>query len=216
MVKKHSKPPVDHHEPSADLKRVIALSDGIFAIALTLLALDLRLPDIPNLTVQNGLAGLLPKLLVFLLSFLIIGNQWDVHQRTFLHISRADAKFALLNLVSLFFVILLPAAAAILGRYPTQPLAIICFGVNSALLGLSSWLAWSHASGDGHLLDDQADPRLVAMISRLWFSTPVVFFITIPLVFLNVYLVYILWLILPAVSYLSIGIYMRQVRSNRP
>jgi uncharacterized membrane protein len=194
---------------------VIGLSDGIFAFALTLLALDLRLPDIPNLTVENGLAGLLPKLLIFLISFFIIGNQWDVHQRTFLHIAKADAKFALLNLLSLLFVIIMPAAAAVLGRYPTQPLAILCFGVNSALLGLSSWLAWSHACGSGHLLDSQADPNLVAMISRLWFSTPVVFIITIPLAFLNIYLVYVLWLILPVLSYVSIGIYMKQARQKK-
>jgi uncharacterized membrane protein len=209
-VKKNAEPSIPYHEASADLPRVIALSDGIFAFALTLLALDLRLPDIPNLTVETGLSGLLPKLLIFLISFLVIGNQWDVHQRTFLHIARADARFALLNLLSLLFVIILPAAAAILGRYPTQPLAIICFGLNSALLGLSSWLAWSHASGSGQLLDRTADPNLVSMISRLWFSTPVVFFLTIPLAFLNVYVVYILWLILPVVSYWSISIYMKR------
>jgi len=215
VVQKNPKPLLSHREASADLRRVIGLSDGIFAFALTLLALDLRLPDIPNLTVENGLAGLLPKLLIFLISFFIIGNQWDVHQRTFLHIAKADAKFALLNLLSLLFVIIMPAAAAVLGRYPTQPLAILCFGVNSALLGLSSWLAWSHACGSGHLLDSQADPNLVAMISRLWFSTPVVFIITIPLAFLNIYLVYVLWLILPVLSYVSIGIYMKQARQKK-
>jgi uncharacterized membrane protein len=202
------------HEAAADLRRVIALSDGIFAFALTLLALDLRLPDIPNLTVEVGLEGLLPKLVIFLISFLIIGNQWDVHQRTFLHIAHADAKFSLLNLLSLLFVIIMPAAAAVLGRYPTQPLAIICFGFNSAVLGLSSWLAWSHASGSGQLLEENTDPTLVAMISRLWFSTPIVFFLTIPLAYINIYIVYILWLILPIVSYMSIGAYMRQAGRN--
>ncbi len=215
MPKKNPQSVPLHREASADLRRVIGLSDGIFAFSLTLLALDLRLPDAPNLTVENGLTGLLPKLLIFLISFLVIGNQWDVHQRTFLHIAQADAKFALLNLLSLLFVIILPAAAAVLGRYPTAPLAIICFGVNSALLGLSSWLAWSHAIGGGRLLDAEADPNLVAMISRLWFSTPVVFFLTIPLAFVNVFLVYMLWLILPILSYMSIGMYMRQARSKK-
>jgi len=214
-MKKNQEPSPSGRKASADLSRVIALSDGIFAFSLTLLALDLRLPDINNLKIETGLADLLPKLLIFLIAFLVIGNQWDVHQRTFLHIAHADAKFALLNLLSLLFVILLPAAAAILGKYPAQPLAIICFGVNSALLGLSSWFAWSHASGSGRLLDNQADPNLVAMISRLWFSTPVVFFLTIPLAFLNIYLVYSLWLILPIVSYLSIGIYMSRVGKRR-
>jgi uncharacterized membrane protein len=199
-------------EASADLGRVIALSDGIFAFALTLLALDLRLPVNNALTLEKGLTDLLPNLLIFLISFLVIGNQWDVHQRTFLHIAQADPKFALLNLLSLLFVILLPATAAILGRYLTHPLAIICFGVNCALLGLSSWLAWLHASGSGHLLDKQVDPNLVRMISRLWLLTPIVFFITIPLAFLNVYIVYGLWLILPVVSYVSIGRYIRKAR----
>lgn len=128
-MKKKTEPSTFHREASADLRRVIGLSDGIFAFALTLLALDLRLPDIPNLTVEVGLAGLLPKLLIFLISFLIIGNQWDVHQRTFLHIARADAKFSLLNLLSLLFVIILPAAAAVLGRFPPSPWLSFALGL---------------------------------------------------------------------------------------
>jgi uncharacterized membrane protein len=212
IMKKSQESYLIRKDASADLGRVVALSDGIFAFALTLLALDLRLPLNNGLRLEKGLTDLLPNLLIFLISFLVIGNQWDVHQRTFLHIDHADAKFALLNLLSLLFVILLPATAAILGRYLSQPLAIICFGVNSALLGLSSWLAWLHASGSGKLLDKQVDPNLVRMISRLWLLTPIVFFLTVPLAFLNIYIVYGLWLILPIVSYISIGLYIRRAR----
>jgi uncharacterized membrane protein len=211
-MKKSKESSLSHHQASADLSRVISLSDGIFAFALTLLALDLRLPVSNNLTIENGMIDLLPNLLIFLISFLVIGNQWDVHQRTFLQIVRADARFALLNLLSLLFVILLPATAAILGRYPTQPLAIICFGINSAILGLSSWLAWLHASGSGQLLDVKADPNLVRMISRLWLLPPIVFFLTLPIAFINVYIVYVLWVVLPIVSYVSIGQYIKKVR----
>lgn len=61
-------------EASADLNRVVSLSDGIFAFALTLLALDLRLPASNSLTIDKGLIDLLPNLLIFLISFL---NYWE-------------------------------------------------------------------------------------------------------------------------------------------
>jgi uncharacterized membrane protein len=196
--------------PSVDLKRMISLSDGVFSIALTLLALQLIIPSLDSADLSKALAGLVPRLLGFLLAFLVIGSQWDVHQRTFLHIEKADGTLIWLNLLSLLFVVVLPASAAILGAFPLKPLALLCFAVNSGMLGFASWLMWRHASRGGRLLDDAANPRLIRMVSRLWLLNPAVFGVTIPLVYLSVYLTYALWLLLPVISYVSIGRYLKR------
>lgn len=193
-----------------NLSRLEALGDAVFAFALTLLALDLRLPATETSGLADGLIALAPRLLIFLMAFLTIGNQWDVHQRTMLRVARADGLFVWLNLLALMFVTLLPASADILGRYPVQPLALACFGGNMALLGFASWLMWVHAAQGGHLLVEGTDPELVRLISRLWLMSPIVFALTIPIAYLSVYPVYLLWVLLPVVSYLSIARRLRQ------
>jgi uncharacterized membrane protein len=149
-----------------------------------------------------------------LLAFLTIANQWDVHQRTMLRVVRADGLFVWLNLISLMFVTLLPASVDILGRYYTQPLALACFGLNMLLLGLSSWLMWKHASNNRRLVDEQTDPSLITLLSRLWLMSPIVFALTIPLSLISVPLVYLVWVLLPVISYTTIGMRLRRYRQD--
>src|SRR5512135_3662568 len=137
-----------------DLSRLVALGDTIFGFALTLLALDLRLPAVQPEQLAQGMLALLPRLLLFVFTFLVIAQQWDVHQRTMSHVVRADGTFVWLCLLSLMFVVLMPASADIIARYPLQPLALAFFGTNTALLCLASWTMWQHASHRGKLIDD--------------------------------------------------------------
>lgn len=185
----------------ANLKRLEALGDAIFAFALTLLALDLRLPEIGSSELAQGIQALMPKLLVFVFTFLVIAQEWDVHQRTIMHIVRADGVFVWLYILSLMFVVLMPTSADILGRFPVQPLALVFFGANSTLLCLASWVMWQYASKNRRLLDDEMQDSTVTMISRLWLFPPIVIAVTIPLGFVSVYPVYIIWVLMPVVSY---------------
>jgi uncharacterized membrane protein len=188
--------------PIVNLSRLEALGDAVFAFALTLLALDLRLPEINVNALPQGILALLPKLLIFVFAFLLIAQQWDVHQRTMLHIARADSIFVWLYLISLMFVVLMPASADILGRFPLQPISLAFFGINTALLSLASWMMWHYASSNrGRLLDQDIKPYIVKMISRLWLYPPIIILVTVPLALLNVYLVYGIWFLMPVVSY---------------
>ena len=184
-----------------NLGRLEALGDAIFAFALTLLALDLRVPEIDPSQLAQGLLVMLPKLLVFVFTFLVIAQEWDVHQRTMMHVARADGAFVWLYLLSLMFVVLMPASADILGRFPAQPLALVFFGLNTALLCLASWLMWQRAAQGGRLLDDGLRPQTIQMISLLWLFPPLVILVTIPLGFVSVYPVYAIWVLMPIVSY---------------
>ncbi len=183
------------------LSRLEALGDAIFGIALTLLALDLRLPEVPPNALAQGILALLPRLLVFVFTFLVIAQQWDVHQRTMSHIVRADGVFVWLYLLSLMFVVLMPASADLLGRYPLQALALVFFGTNTALLCLASWAMWQWASHRSRLLDEAMSADTIKLISRLWLYPPLLIAISMPLSFLSVYPVYILWFLMPVISY---------------
>jgi len=184
-----------------NISRLEALGDAIFAFALTLLALDIRLPDIAPGAIAQAILALLPKLLIFVFAFLVIAQEWDVHQRTMLHIVRADGIFVWLYLLSLMFVVLMPATADMLGRFPLQPLALVFFGINTALLCLASWAMWQYAARRGRLLEAGIDPYVIRLLGRLWLYPPIVIAITIPLGFVSVYPVYLIWFLLPITSY---------------
>ncbi len=184
-----------------NLSRLEALGDAIFGFSLTLLALDLRLPEVEPSALLQAILVLLPKLLVFVFAFLVIAQQWDVHQRTMSHVARADGLFVWLYLLSLMFVVLMPASSDILARYPLQPLSLDFFGINTALLCLASWTMWRHASHRGRLLDAEMSPETIKLIGRLWLYPPVIICLTLPLGFVSVYPVYLLWFLMPVMSY---------------
>jgi TMEM175 potassium channel family protein len=191
------------HKPyeAASLARLETLGDAIFGFSLTLLALDLRLPEVKPDALAQGMLSMLPRLLIFMFTFMVVAQQWDVHQRTISHIRRADGVLVWLYLLSLMFVVLMPASSDVLARYPLQPLALAFFGVNTALLCLASWTMWRHASHNMRLLDEAMQPEMVRLIGRLWLYPAVLIMLTVPLGFISAYPVYVLWFLMPVISY---------------
>jgi uncharacterized membrane protein len=181
------------------LSRLEALGDAVLAFALTLLALDLLLPQISTDQLAQGIWAMFPKLLILVFAFLLIGQQLDVHQRTMLHIARSDGIFVWLYFLALMFVALMPVSVDILGRFPIQPLALVVFGTNSGLVcsaSLSMWLgiARQQIAGWGH--------EAVSLT-----------LITLPLVYVNIYIVYVVWVLMPVISY-TYGTWMRRRFQN--
>jgi TMEM175 potassium channel family protein len=111
-------------------ERVIALSDGVYAIALTLLILDIRLPELPqpvsSQEFEVALLALQPQLFSYALSFAVIGIFWLAHHRYFRYIKRVDSTLSVLNLLSLFWVAFIPFPTALVGQYaPSQALCVV-------------------------------------------------------------------------------------------
>jgi uncharacterized membrane protein len=199
-----------HH--FVNLSRLEALGDAIFAFALTLLALDLRLPDITGDNLAQGISAFLPKLFIFVFAFLVIAQEWDVHQRTMMHIAHADGTFMWLCILSLMFIVLMPASAEILGRYPQQLLSLVFFGSDIALFCLTSGIMWHYASRSYELLDGDIRPNITRMVGRLWLYPPIIILITLPLGLLSVYPVYVIWFLMPVVSYIYSARTIRNIR----
>jgi uncharacterized membrane protein len=182
------------HELLVEMSRLKNLSDGVFAIALTLLVLDLRIPEgvlAGDLTTK--LLDLAPKVLVYLISFVVIGGAWGAHQRMLGQIKRGDGFLVWLNLFSLLSVSIVPASAALLGRFPTAFVPIACFAINVVLIQLTAQWLWRHASRQG-LTNPRLDVRVVASIGRRLNLGAIVFGLSIPLALLDTALSYLLWI----------------------
>jgi uncharacterized membrane protein len=186
-------PESNQTESLVDLSRLNNLSDGVFAIALTLLAFDIRLPEGVSIgALPNNLLDLAPNFVVYLISFVVIGGAWGSHQRMLKQIKRGDGLLVWFNLFCLLFVALLPACAAILGRYPDAFLAITCFALDVAFIQLATLWLWRHAGREG-LINETLDPRVVDSVGRRLTLSTVIFVLSIPLALLSIWITYLLW-----------------------
>lgn len=183
-------------EQGRGLDRVIAFSDGVFAIAITLLVLNFKLPEVSGGDIDRKLFDAVADdwglWFSYALSFAIIARFWVVHHRLSMLLRRIDQRFLVLNLVLLAWVVVLPYPTEILGEYGNAT-AVAIYAATMALTGFSSAALWSYAMRAG-LMDDRVDDRWAHHSFLRGISVPLVFAVSIPLVFVSVHLAEILWL----------------------
>ena len=118
-------------ERGTEIERTAYFSDAVIAIAITLLALNLEVPEIPSGSVAAKLPGRLLELrsqfLSFVISFLVIGNYWMAHHRTFNYIRGYDRRLLLLNFLFLMWVVLMLFSASLLGEYGDQQISAVLY-----------------------------------------------------------------------------------------
>ena len=134
--------------------RLEAFSDGMFAIILTVLVLELKVPHLENNTwpVFLGAMGeVMPKLLSFVFSFFIIAIFWVNHHHIVHQIEKVDSKLLWLNIGLLFFACLFPFLTAFIGDYPTNPFVVALYPINMALSSMVLSAFWKHAFVDSDL-----------------------------------------------------------------
>lgn len=173
---------------SDEFSRVIAFSDALFAIAMTLLIVSITVPvlrsagDVGQLA--DGLNDLSSQFVSFFISFAVIGRYWIAHHR-FVSLLRAiDNRIIVINLVYLAFVAFLPFPTDLLGTYFENPLSVALYAVNVALISGFEVLLLTHAHRAGLL--ERPMPEEVFRWSRLMSTSPVVYFLlSIPVAFLS-------------------------------
>jgi uncharacterized membrane protein len=197
-----------------NLERLTFLVDGVFAITITLLVLELRLPEDGVTSLKEGLLALLPRLYIYFIAFYSIANHWVVHQRMFRHITSADTTMMWLTILGLLFITLIPATTAIVGRYPNEKLAMACFSVNSALQALVTSIFWFYVSKRGKDFATRSDPRLLTITSQIWLSISVGWSVSILLGYINVFAAYVSWVVLPNLAAIWGGYKRRKLRTD--
>lgn len=109
--------------------RLEAFSDGVFAIVITLLILDIRFPDVPYIQIIEALSSVVPRILAYVLSFIIIGLYWVSHHNSVYVMKKTDRGFVWLNMLLLLCVSFIPFPTSLLGRYPFEAWPIIIYGI---------------------------------------------------------------------------------------
>ena len=190
-------------EEQLGMERILFFSDAVMAIAITLLAIDIRVPEIdPGAALTElprQLAAMGPSLMTFFISFIVIGIYWISHHRYFGYIKRYDGRLILLNLMFLFFIICMPFLANLLGRYVFVPIALIAYTLAISALGFSMALIWWYASRDYRLIDSDLDPHAIRTINIRLFVAPVVFLAAVPFAYVSSTAVILVWWISPLV-----------------
>jgi uncharacterized membrane protein len=171
--------------------RIEAFSDGVFAIAITLLVLDIKVPHIHDLPSEGGLIrallGLWPAYMAYIISFATILIIWINHHRLFNYIKKSDDAFLFLNGFLLFLVALVPFPTALLSEYVTTPHAHIVSAIYSGLflaVAVSLQVLWGYASKDKKLISKNADQCFVDNISRQYRYGPPLYFLAFILSFI--------------------------------
>ena len=146
--------------------RIEALSDGIFAFAMTMLILDVKIPHPPHPSDAAGplgptLLALWPKFLSYVMSFVVLGVYWIGHHGYAHFLKRTDRWLLWFNLLFLMFVALVPFSTDLLGDYPKHRIAVMIYGANFVALGVTLYLQWWYATSGHRLVGRDLEPEVV-------------------------------------------------------
>jgi uncharacterized membrane protein len=151
------------------VERLAALSDGIFAVAMTLLVLDLHVPAVESIHTEHdlwrALVLLSPQLVMYLMTFMTLGIFWLGQQTQLNHLVGSHRSLAWLHIGFLFAVSIMPFLTRLLAEYPTYRLALIAYWLNIVVLGGMLYLSWVCALDLG-LVKPELSPAASTAIKR--------------------------------------------------
>lgn len=146
-------------------KRIETLSDGVFAVAMTLLILDIKLPEISNdissREFTRAVWDLWPKVGVFILSFVVLARAWELHRYVFNFLIRYDHTLVYLNMVYLMAIAFLPFSTSLVGQHAAFEISAAIYAANFLAIGGTKFVIWNYATRDRRLVsNDMIRPSL--------------------------------------------------------
>jgi uncharacterized membrane protein len=151
------------------VERLAALSDGIFGVAMTLLAIDLRIPAKELIhsdqELWRALLSISPNILVYLMSFLTLGIFWVGQQSQLNHLRRSDIRLTWIHLAFLFAVTLMPFSTKMLAEFVQQRAALLEYWLNIFIFGAILYASWGYVTR-ASLMNDDVSPQVIAAICR--------------------------------------------------
>jgi uncharacterized membrane protein len=187
------------HPDQLGLERLIFFSDAVFAIAITLLTLDIRLPSketlLDDAQLFTQLIGMWHEYLAYLISFLVIGVFWMAHHRKYRFIKRYNSRLMLFNLLFLMVVVFIPFPSSIISKY-SERTATIFYALTMALAGLLLAGIWWYASHRNRLVAPDLDARIRKREYSTSLTTTTIFLLSIGISFWNADIGRLSWLLL--------------------
>lgn len=166
-----------------ELGRVGAFSDGVFAIAITLLTLNLAVPTVPGSELGHALRDLEDNFVAYLIGFAVMGRFWYGHHKLFSRLARSDSRLVTTNLAMLATIALMPFTTALIGSYD-EPLAIAAYALNVALAAILDGVTEVVAASDGLFEHQQGSVEQARRAMTSAAATAALFVLSIPLAYL--------------------------------
>ena len=186
-----------------DPGRIVAFSDGVMAVAITLLVLNIDVPDLPSGRedeLADELFDLLPSLAAYALAFALVGRYWVIHHRLFEHLRTFDGTLMALNLVFLALIVLIPFSAELFDRYNEESIAAAVFGATLGSAALVNGFMIRHVLRKEFLYErDRGVSEPFG--GAITFSLTILFFLSVPGAFLSPVVAEVLWVSTIVVRY---------------
>ncbi len=163
------------------LNRIEAFSDGVIAILITILVLEFKVPDLHGVSdlreaLKLALSAGIPKVISYMISFLVLTVWWVAHHHLFHLLRYADRITLWLNALFLMFLSLIPFPTGLMGEYPHEPLTAIIYGTVCFLCGFTFFLLRRYVSHRPSLLKQGVSEEILSRNLRRSLISPVAYF----------------------------------------
>lgn len=190
--------------PKSSTQRLDAFSDGVFAIVITLLVLELRIPEVHGEPLSQelweGLKELLPKFISFVVSFIYVSIYWFNHHQLFHLVKRLDRRLFWLNSAFLMCLTFIPFPTALIGSYPNDRVAATCYGLAMTATAVSFVLMKIYIKYGGRLR--KAIPW--TRIDVFYFSVgPLLYLTAVGVGFVNVHAAVAIYVLVPLIYFFA-------------
>jgi uncharacterized membrane protein len=181
--------------------RIITLTDAVLAIVMTLLVLEIVVPQLSRSEVATELPKrlleLLPDVWSYATSFIILGFFWIAHDDQFYYVKRVNRTLLWLTIFYLMFIAFIPFSTALIGEYGDQQISETIYGINIIIVLVWTYLQWKYATREHHLVDSDLHPKLIAIMSRRLIAGMILYAFAIAVSFLNTQVSLILFILIP-------------------
>jgi TMEM175 potassium channel family protein len=175
-----------------DLARLVAFSDGVMAVAITLLVLNIDAPHVSEDDLGNALVDLIPSFLAYGIAFALVGRYWVIHHNLFETFVNFDGRLMALNLTYLMLIVLVPFSANLIDNYGGEPLAAATFATTLGLAAFVNWLMTAYALRRG-MVHEARREETSPFGSPVALGFSAVFFLSVPVAFVSVPAAWVLW-----------------------
>jgi uncharacterized membrane protein len=186
-----------------DKVNIMNFSDAVIAIAITLLVLELRLPDLAAEGIDamflTALGQEMPRIVAYVVGFAVIASYWFEYQRHMKYVQKLDGRLALYNIVFLFFIALLPFPTSILGMYPAHTSVVVFYAISIICISTASYLMRMHALKGGLMIPGADERKMKRLVNQPLLNSAILV-LTIPLAFVSPIAAMIAWVIAPVFS----------------